>query len=165
MIFLFTVFFILIFIQFWQHNCSSCFYSTFAIIYNWHSNNLLAVSRWCINKAKHLPFSMCSLIIYLDRILHLCSFIVFVGEMQRIAFRLMILSCVRVYAAFVDLRKTLSDKDRFYKLCGITPDIICKSLTQIGLQIPRWRPSWRPWNTIIGRNSAIYRHRISLNCA
>ena len=41
-----------------------------------------------------------------------------------------------------------------FKLRGITPDIICK--TQIGLQIPRWRTKWRPWNTIIGCNSAIY---------
>ena len=44
----------------------------------------------------------------------------------------------------------------FFKLRGITPDIICKSLTQIGLQIPWRRIKWRPWNTIIGCNSAIY---------
>ena len=31
----------------------------------------------------------------------------------------------------------------FFKLLGITPDITCKSFTQIGLQIPRWRTKWR----------------------
>ena len=41
---------------FWQHNCSSCFYSTFVIIYNWHSNNLLAVSLQCINNNQSLTF-------------------------------------------------------------------------------------------------------------
>ena len=63
-----------------------------------------------------------------------------------------------VYAAFVDLRLTVWDRDFviFFKLCRITPDIICKSLTQIWLQIPRWRTKWRPWNTIIDCNSAIY---------
>ena len=44
----------------------------------------------------------------------------------------------------------------FSELLGMTRDITCKSFTQIGLQIPRWRTKWRPWNTIIGRNSAIY---------
>ena len=29
-----------------------------------------------------------------------------------------------------------------FKLLGMTPDIICNSLTQIGLQIPRWRTKW-----------------------
>ena len=47
----------------------------------------------------------------------------------------------------------------FSKLHAITPDIICKSLTQLLLQIPRWRTKWRPWNTIIGCNSAIYECR------
>ena len=32
----------------------------------------------------------------------------------------------------------------FFELRGITPDIRCKSLTQIELQIPRWRTKWRP---------------------
>ena len=75
----------------------------------------------------------------------------FLGEMQRIAFRLMLSSCmsvcvcVSVYAAFVDARKTVRDRGVVvFKLRGITPDIICKSLTQIGLQIPRWRTKWRP---------------------
>ena len=44
----------------------------------------------------------------------------------------------------------------FKKLLEMTPDIIYKSFTQIGWQISRWRTKWRPWNTIIGRNSAIY---------
>ena len=45
-----------------------------------------------------------------------------------------------MYAAFVDLRKTVCDRDTvFFKLLGMTPDITCKSFTQIGLQIPRWR--------------------------
>ena len=37
----------------------------------------------------------------------------FLGEMQRIAFHLMLSSCVCVcvYAAFVDLRKTVWDRD------------------------------------------------------
>ena len=72
------------------------------------------------------------------------------GEMQRIAFRLMLSSCVCVcvcvylsvsvcvYAAFVRYRR------RFLKLLGMTPDITCKSFTQIGLQIRRWRIKWRP---------------------
>ena len=65
--------------------------------------------------------------------------------------------CVCVYAAFVHLRKTVSDRDVvFFKLCGMTPDITWKSLTQIGLQIQIWRTKWRPWNTIFGCNSAIY---------
>ena len=93
--------------------------------------------------------------------------------MQRIAFRLMLSSCVCVYAcvcvckwvcvgvcvyaAFVDLTKTVGDRDVvFFLLLKITPDITYKSFTQIGLQIPRRRTKWRPWNTIIGRNSVIY---------
>ena len=43
-----------------------------------------------------------------------------------------------------------------FKLREITPDITCKRLTQIGLQIPRWRTKSRPWNTIIDCDSAIY---------
>ena len=94
----------------------------------------------------------------------------FLGELQRIAFRLMLSSscmcvcvclcvsvCVCVYAAFVDLRKTVWDRDVLFSiLLRMTPDITCKSFTQIGLQIPRWRTKWRPWNAIIGSNSAIY---------
>ena len=86
--------------------------------------------------------------------------LIFLGEMQCIEFRLMLSSyvcvgvcvgvcvyvracacvCVCVYAAFVDLRKTVWDRDVvfFFKLRGITPEIIYKSLTQIGLQIPKW---------------------------
>ena len=67
--------------------------------------------------------------------------------MQRIAFRLYaivvvcVCVCVYVCAAFVGLRKTVWDEDVVFvlNLRGITPDIIYKSLTQIGLQIPRWR--------------------------
>ena len=32
----------------------------------------------------------------------------------------------------------------FTELCVKTPDISCRSLIQIGLQIPRWRTKWRP---------------------
>ena len=66
----------------------------------------------------------------------------FLGEMQRIPFRLMLLSCVcvcvyvcvcvcvRVHAAFVDLRKRFEIQTSFFlELHGITPDIIFKSLT------------------------------------
>ena len=44
----------------------------------------------------------------------------------------------------------------FFKLRAITPDTICKSLTQIRLHISRWRTKWRPWNAIIDCNSTIY---------
>ena len=77
-------------------------------------------------------------------------YVTFLGEMQRIAFRLMLSSCVClsiclsvclsvcVYAAFVDDRKTVWDRDVvFFKLRGMTPNITYKSFTQIGLQIPR----------------------------
>ena len=37
--------------------------------------------------------------------------------------------------------------------------ISCRSLTKIWLQISRWRTKWRPWNAIIGYNSAIYYYR------
>ena len=81
----------------------------------------------------------------------------FVGEMQRIAFRLMLSSCVSmcvcvcvcVFVVFVNARKIVWIETSFFKLRGITPDIICKSLTQIGLQIPRWQTKWRPRNAII----------------
>ena len=77
--------------------------------------------------------------------------------------------CVCVYVTFVYARKTVWDRDVvFFKFCEITPDIISKSLTQIRLQIPRWRTKWRPWNTIICCNSAIYQYSefvFSLNCA
>ena len=48
--------------------------------------------------------------------------VLFLGEMQRIAFRLMLSSCVCVcvcvcvYAAFVDLRKTVWDRDAVFVL-------------------------------------------------
>ena len=65
--------------------------------------------------------------------------------------------CACVHAAFVDLRKTVWVRDVvFSKLLGMTPDITCKSFTQIGLHFPRRRTKWRLWNTIIGRNSATY---------
>ena len=42
--------------------------------------------------------------------------------------------CVCVCAVFVDARKTVCDRDVvFFNLRGITMDIICKSLIQIGL--------------------------------
>ena len=43
-----------------------------------------------------------------------------------------------MYAACVDAWKTVCDRDFvFFKLHGITSDIICESLAHIGLQIPR----------------------------
>ena len=91
------------------------------------------------------------------------------GEMQRIAFRLLLSSHVCVYVCLsvcvfvcvcvympLDLRKTVWDRDVVFLLRGMTPDITCKRFTQIWLQIPRWRTKWWPWNTIIGRNSVIY---------
>ena len=41
----------------------------------------------------------------------------------------------------------------------MTTHISCRRLTKIGLQIPRWRTKWRPWNTTIGYNSVIYSYR------
>ena len=74
-------------------------------------------------------------------------------EMQCIAFRLMVSSrvlvCVCVcMCVWTSAKRFEIETSFFFKLRGITPDIICKSLTQIGLQIPRWRTKWRPWNTI-----------------
>ena len=109
----------------------------------------------------------------------------FLGEMQNIAFRLMLSSCLWLYVCvclcvclsvclcvcrFVDLRKTVWDRDVVFvfKLRWITPNIISKSLTQIWLWIPRWRTQWWPWNTIIGCNSVIYYYRdfvFSLDCS
>ena len=93
----------------------------------------------------------------------------FLGEMQRIAFHLMLSSCVCVciclscVCVFVCMPRLWTSGKRFeivtsffFKLRGMTPDIICKSFTQIGLQIPIWRTKWRLWNTINGCNSAIY---------
>ena len=34
----------------------------------------------------------------------------------------------------------------FTELCVMTAHISCRSLTQIGLQIPKWRTKWRPCN-------------------
>ena len=46
--------------------------------------------------------------------------------------------CVCLYSTFVDLRKTVWDRDVIFSILrGIKQDIICKSLTQIGLKIPR----------------------------
>ena len=76
-----------------------------------------------------------------------CS--IFLGEMQRIAFRLLLWSCMSVSVCVCVClcvcrvcgrqENSLRQKRRFFKWRGITPDIICKSLTQIELQIPRWR--------------------------
>ena len=81
----------------------------------------------------------------------MCSFSVFLGEMQRIAFRLMLSSCVCVcvclsvcvYTALWTSGIRLEIETSFFKLFEMTPDITCKSFTQIGLQIPRWRTKWR----------------------
>ena len=73
-------------------------------------------------------------------------------RMQRTAFRIMLSSCVCVCvfvcvcvcAAFVDARKTVEiETSVFFEWREMIPDIICKSLIQIGLQIPRWRTKWR----------------------
>ena len=65
--------------------------------------------------------------------------------------------CMCVCRAWGPQENGLRYRRRFLlKLLGITPDITYKSFTQIELQIRRWRTKWRPWNTIIGRNSAIY---------
>ena len=79
--------------------------------------------------------------------------IVFLGEMQRIAFRLMPSSCVRVCVCvsvcvcvcvllcmprlWTPGKRFEIETSFFFKLRAITPDITCKSLTQIELQIPR----------------------------
>ena len=90
----------------------------------------------------------------------------FLGEMQRMAFRLMLSSCVCLCVCLcmcVCMTRFWTPGKRFeieisffFTLRGITPHIICKSLKQIGLQIPRWRTKWGPSNTIIDRISAIY---------
>ena len=90
--------------------------------------------------------------------------------MQRIAFRLILSSCVcvcvcvsfRVCVWRVCRRQEngLRWRRRFYfRLREMTPDITCKSFTQIRLQISRGRTVWRPWNTTIGYYSAIYLYR------
>ena len=57
--------------------------------------------------------------------------------------------CICVYAAFVDQENGFGYRRRFcFELREITPNIICKSLTQIGFQISRWRTKWRKYNTI-----------------
>ena len=93
-------------------------------------------------------------------------FLKFFDEMQRLHFALCyrkvcvcMCACVCVCVCMPSLwtsGKRFEIEPSFFKLLGITPDITYKSFTQIGLQIPRWRTKWRPWNTIIGRNSAIY---------
>ena len=64
------------------------------------------------------------------------------GVMRRIAFRLLLSSCVCVclcVPCFWTSGKGFEIETSFFKLRGITPDITCKILTQIGLKIPRWR--------------------------
>ena len=145
---MFTVFFILIFIPFDNIIVVLVFIlllSSFTtgtdIIYLLFLFNALII----IN---HLPLTMCSLIIYLDRILHLCSvFFYFLEKCNALYFALCHRRecvCVRVCCVYGPQENTLRSRNCFYKLCAITPDIICKSLTQIGLQIPRWRLLWRP---------------------
>ena len=58
--------------------------------------------------------------------------------------------CVCVSLCVCMLRLWTSEKrfeietSFFFKLREKTLDVICKSSTQIGLQIPRWRTKWRP---------------------
>ena len=78
-------------------------------------------------------------------------------EMQRIAFRLLLSSyvcvclsvciCVCVCVCMPRLwtsGKRFEIETSFFLLRGMTPDITCKSFTQICLQISRWRTKWRP---------------------
>ena len=64
--------------------------------------------------------------------------------------------CVCVLCLWSSGKRFEIETSFFFKLRGITPDIISKNLTQIRLQISRWRTKCRPFNTIIGCNSAIY---------
>ena len=41
-------------------------------------------------------------------------------------------------------------------MCAITPDISCRCLIQIGLQIPRWRTKWRPCKGMAVSQAFIY---------
>ena len=76
----------------------------------------------------------------------------FLGEIQRIAFalcyrRVCVCVCVCLCVCRVCRRqkKGLRQRRRFFSnLREITPNIICKNLKQIGLQISRWRTKWRP---------------------
>ena len=63
----------------------------------------------------------------------------FLGEKQRLAFRLMLSACVRIPRIWTSRKRFEIETLFLFKLRGITPDIICKSLTRIGLQIPRCR--------------------------
>ena len=70
------------------------------------------------------------------------TFASFLDEMHALNFalcyrRVCVCVCLCVYAAFVDARKRFAiETSFFFKMRGMKPDITCKSLTQIGLQIP-----------------------------
>ena len=98
----------------------------------------------------------------------------FLGEIQSIAFRLLLSSCVCVCVCvcvcacvclcvcvcvcvcvwvcvcvcvcrFCESQENgLRERRFFLQLRGIPPNIIYKSFTEIGLQNPRWRTKWRP---------------------
>ena len=69
----------------------------------------------------------------------------FLGEMQCIAFCLMLSSCVCMLHLWTPGKRFQIETSFLFKLYRMTPDITCKSLTQIRLQIPRWRTKWRPF--------------------
>ena len=54
-----------------------------------------------------------------------------------------------------DVQRVNIETSFFTELCAITAHISWGSLTQIWLQISRWRTKWRLWNTIMGYNSDI----------
>ena len=90
-------------------------------------------------------------IAFFDAFIHMCVSVcvcvcvcvcVYVCLCVSVCVCLCVCACVCV-CPFVDLKKRF-EIETFFKLRGITPDINCKSLTQIGLQIPRWRTKWRP---------------------
>ena len=77
----------------------------------------------------------------------------FLGEMQRIAFSPMLSSCVcasvcvcvcvcmpRLWTS----GKRFEIETSFFLIARNNTAHTCKSFTQIGLQIPRWRTKWRP---------------------
>ena len=125
------------------------------------SNTIWKAIRVCYNN-KIVLLNTCwfTILLYVFETQQTCGMDSFYAKCYALHFALCYRSvcvCVCVYAAFVDLRKTVWDRDIvFFRLLEITRDITCKSFTQIELQIPRWRTKWRPWNTIFGRNSAIY---------
>ena len=53
----------------------------------------------------------------------------------------------------------------FNELCIRTPDISCRSLTQIGLQIPRWRTKWRSCKAMAVFQALIFHFKCILHFA